>query len=125
MTLPEIVQTEMAKAKEKHPYWPGDLVYSAGIVVEEAGELMRAALRHWKEGGSLEDVRLEAAQTAVTALRLLELLDNPADIHHLQGIQTIRTTGCDCDLTWGVVEPGVIEVSPCPCIARLPEDEDD
>ena len=68
---------ELDRAQSLHPHWPGhDLVHAAGIVAEESGELIRAALRHeYAEGGTLDDVRTEAVQTATTAIRLLMNLE--------------------------------------------------
>ena len=74
----DLVLTELARAEQLHPEWPGhDLVHAAGIVAEESGELIRAALRHeYAEGGTMEDVRTEAVQTATTCLRLLLNLED-------------------------------------------------
>ena len=80
MKMDEIIAAiwlELDRAQSMHPHWPGhDIVHAAGIVAEESGELIRAALRHWyREGGTLEDVRVEAVQTATTAIRLLMNLE--------------------------------------------------
>ena len=67
---------ELDNAQSLHPHWPSDLVHAAGIVAEESGELIRAALRfQYREGGTMEDVRTEAVQTATTAIRLLMNLE--------------------------------------------------
>ena len=76
------IELELREAKKKHPNWPDHVCAQAGIVVEEAGELMHAALQ-WKyerDGSELvrevqkDDMRKEAIQTAVTAIRFLENL---------------------------------------------------
>lgn len=50
---------ELDRAQSLHPRWPADIVHAAGIVAEESGELIRAALRYsYGEGGTLDDVRI-------------------------------------------------------------------
>ena len=72
-----MIQAELNRAERLHPEWPADIVHAAGIVAEESGELIRAALRHeYAEGGTIEDVRTEAVQTATTAIRLLMNLED-------------------------------------------------
>lgn len=62
---------ELDRARRKHPQLGKDLVHQAAIVGEEAGELIRAALLHHYEGGSITDIAKEAEQTGATALRLM------------------------------------------------------
>jgi sugar (pentulose or hexulose) kinase len=78
----QLIELELRAAKKKHPNWPDHVCAQAGIVVEEAGELMRAALQ-WKyernanevvEEQQKEELKKEAIQTAVTAIRFLENL---------------------------------------------------
>ena len=73
---------ELKRAKKKFPSWPDHPAAQAGIVVEEAGELMQACLQ-WKyerspqaegQAQQREQMRKEAIQTAVTAIRFLENL---------------------------------------------------
>lgn len=67
--------TEVAFAEKKHPKWPKDEVYAAAIVMEEAGELMRAAVQlKIDKTGSKEELRKEAIQTAAMCIRLLKNL---------------------------------------------------
>lgn len=66
------ISDELAKAQEKHPQWPDDIIHAAAIVNEEAGELTRAALQFTYQEGRIEEVQKEAIQTAVTAIRLLK-----------------------------------------------------
>lgn len=62
---------EFVRASEKHPNWPADQIHAAGIVVEESGEAMRAALQYEYENGSLDEVREEVIHTGATAARML------------------------------------------------------
>lgn len=74
LQLQQEIAQELAKAEAKHPNWPANLIKQAAIVSEEAGELIRAALLHEDEGGSLGDIRKEALHTIVTCMRLLKNL---------------------------------------------------
>lgn len=65
------IRDELARAKSKHPRWPEDPIYAAAIVGEESGELTRAALQHKFENGLAANMRIEAIQTVVTAIRFL------------------------------------------------------
>ncbi|UJD79840.1 hypothetical protein FS595_09065 [Serratia rubidaea] len=65
------VKEELEKAEKKHPAWPTDAVHAAAILGEEAGELIKAAIDYHYHGGSLEDVRIEAAQVGAMAIRVL------------------------------------------------------
>lgn len=70
----EMIISEVFRAEAKHPNWPDDPIHQAAIVNEEAGELIRAALQYQYEGGSREEIRKEAIQTAATCIRLLKNL---------------------------------------------------
>jgi hypothetical protein len=74
------IAIELKMAKKKFPNWPDHPAAQAGIVCEEAGELMRACLQ-WKYERANEEIvkevqrermREEAIHTAVTAIRFLE-----------------------------------------------------
>lgn len=72
---------ELKRAKKKHPQWPVHIVARAGIVCEEAGELIRAALNHKYESNSPEtdeqwkkEMEKEAFQVIATAIRFIESL---------------------------------------------------
>lgn len=76
---------EMARAEKKHPRWPTHIAAQAGIVVEEAGELMREALIHkYEKKGNTEmkhvqpdrrvAMRKEAIQTIASAIRFIKNL---------------------------------------------------
>ena len=74
------IDTELKKAKKKFPNWPDHPAAQAGIVCEEAGELMQACLQ-WKYERNTSEVvqevqveRMieEAVHTIVSAFRFLE-----------------------------------------------------
>ena len=79
-TIWQEVELELRKAKKKFPNWPDHVAAQAGIVCEEAGELMQACLQYKYERskdesteyGQKELMRKEAVQTAATAIRFLE-----------------------------------------------------
>jgi len=66
------IKAEIERAREIHPDWPSDVLHAAAIVSEESGELMRAAVQHRGEGGTLEACDEEAIQTAAVAIRFVE-----------------------------------------------------
>ena len=74
------IELELRAAKKKFPGWPEHAAAQAGIVVEEAGELMQACLQYKYQRKDLTEdehkarMRKEAIQTAVTAIRFLENL---------------------------------------------------
>jgi NTP pyrophosphatase (non-canonical NTP hydrolase) len=67
----EMIFSELRKAEEKHPGWPDDVIHAVGILVEEAGEAMQAAIDHTYSGGDIERLRKELAQTGAMAIRAL------------------------------------------------------
>lgn len=68
------ITDEYLKAKEKHPYWPDDIIHQVSIMNEEAGEAIRAALNYVYEGQSIEEIEKELIQTGAMVLRCLENL---------------------------------------------------
>lgn len=62
-------------AEDKFPWWPKDYIHGAGIVEEEAGELMKATLQYTYDipppPRALAQAEKEALHTAVTAIRFL------------------------------------------------------
>lgn len=62
---------ELKKAEQKHPSWPDDPIHAVGIMVEEAGESMRAAIDVFYNGGDVEHLKKELAQTGAMAIRAL------------------------------------------------------
>ena len=75
MTPQELIEQELKRAKSKWPNWVDDPVHAAGIVGEEAGELMQASLDFCYSGGDIENMRREAAQVGAMAIRTLEGID--------------------------------------------------
>ena len=72
------IKTEFAYATYKFPEWPTDPIHAAMVVAEESGELMKAVLQQCYEPHktSMDEVRMEAIQTATTAIRFLISLNN-------------------------------------------------
>lgn len=68
------IYEELSRARSKHPDWPTDPVHAVTVLAEEAGELQRAVLQAYYEGGSIDEVRKEAIQTGAMVLRFLENL---------------------------------------------------
>jgi len=63
---------ELIAAEKKFPGWPDDVVHAAGIVTEESGELMQAALDYYYgREKSIDKMKKEATQTAAMGLRFL------------------------------------------------------
>ena len=62
---------ELRAAEEKHPGWPEDKIHAVAIMVEEAGESMRAAIDYTYSAGDIEHLRKELAQTGAMCLRAL------------------------------------------------------
>jgi hydroxypyruvate isomerase len=66
-----IIFEELKKAEIKFPGWPVDPVHGAGIMAEEAGEAVRAALDLYYGRGCKGDLIKEIAQTGAMAIRFL------------------------------------------------------
>lgn len=63
---------EYRSACNQHPHWPTDIVHQTAIMMEEAGESIREALRiEYKEGACMDDLKKEVIQTGAMCLRLL------------------------------------------------------
>jgi len=73
------VLEEVERATSKFPTWPTDPLHAAGVLQEEAGELMKAVLQGTYEPHKLssayDEVRKEAVQTAAMAIRFLMSMD--------------------------------------------------
>jgi hypothetical protein len=68
----EAVRHTIYAARQKHPVWPiADPIHAAGIVAEEAGELIQAALQAKYEGAPVERCRAEAWHVIATAVRFI------------------------------------------------------
>lgn len=65
------IETELNRAIAKHPQFPKDIIHQVGIMQEEAGEAMKAALQLVYEKGTMEEVKKELIETAAMCLRTL------------------------------------------------------
>lgn len=76
---------ELMRAEAKHPVWSKDNVYRAGILAEESGEVMRAAVQYEMEEGDIESIRAELIQTAAVCVRFLKAIHNQTGdkIYHM------------------------------------------
>ena len=70
------ILNELQRAEKKFPGFPTDPIHAAAIVVEEAGELQRAALQVTYEKGSWPDLFSEAVQVGAMAVRFIINLQN-------------------------------------------------
>lgn len=74
------IRAEMTRAESLHPNYPSDHLRRTAIMVEEAGEAIRAALQVTRVGSpvhgyaSLEDLRQELVQTAAMCVRQLKVM---------------------------------------------------
>ena len=68
----DLIDQEVYRSRKINNWWPINPVIQAGIVGEESGELMKAALNLIYANGRYEDFRKEAIQTAAMCIRLLE-----------------------------------------------------
>jgi cyanate lyase len=65
----------LQEAEVKHPGFPMDMVHRVSIMIEEAGEAMRATLQHEYENGSIAAIKIELEQTAAMCIRILESIE--------------------------------------------------
>ena len=66
------VFAELKRAEDKFPGFPEDVVHQAGILCEESGEAMQAALDYYYGRKKTKDIYVcELIQTAAMALRAL------------------------------------------------------
>lgn len=77
---------EVARAEQKHPIWPECHIKQIAIVMEEAGELVRAGNQIDEGKGTFQDVRTEAIQTAATSIRFLKRLAETDNSYNQAGI---------------------------------------
>lgn len=72
------IHLELLRARTKHPKWPKDIRLQAGILAEEAGEVLKAANDCYYNGVPWKETRRriikEAVQTGAMVQRLLENL---------------------------------------------------
>jgi len=62
---------ELLAAEDKHPGWPHDVIHSAAIAMEEAGELIKEAIDFHFGRGDRDRLLKEAAQTGAMIIRFL------------------------------------------------------
>jgi hypothetical protein len=67
----DFILEEYDKACAKHPIFPTDIVHCAGILCEEAGEAMQAALDVTYSGGKIRDFKEELGHSGAMAIRNL------------------------------------------------------
>jgi hypothetical protein len=67
----DFILEELDKARAKHPIFPTDIVHCAGILCEEAGEAMQAALNVTYHGGKVSYYREELGHSGAMAIRNL------------------------------------------------------
>ncbi len=81
---------EVKKATEKSPTWPTDPLHALAVLGEEYGELNKAMLQMIYEPHktNLDEIRIEAIQTAAMSLRLLMSLEDYDYIKSYQHSQT-------------------------------------
>lgn len=79
-----LILGELDRAKSKWPDWVDDPIHAAGVLVEEAGETMQAALDLTYSGGTSKHVAEEAAQAGAMAIRLIANLDKSKSHKHFQ-----------------------------------------
>jgi hypothetical protein len=81
MDVLHLVLEELRKAETKHPVWPSDIIHRAAIVIEEAGELIQAAVDYVQAKDEVEKKKawanmvVEAAQTGAMTFRFLENME--------------------------------------------------
>jgi hypothetical protein len=62
---------ELYRAEKKFPQWPKDPVHGAGIMAEEAGEALQAALDFYYGRGDSKKLKKEIIHTLAMAARFL------------------------------------------------------
>jgi hypothetical protein len=83
------LKAELNKATTKYPQWPTDPLHAIAVLGEEFGELTKSVLQWTYEPHktSMEELRMEAIQTAAMSMRFLLSLEagdyifKPCDQH--------------------------------------------
>jgi hypothetical protein len=72
-----LVVEEFVESKKKHPnFADGSLTLGASIVSEECGEMCKEINGFVEEDGTtISNIMIEAAHTAVTSIRMIEMVD--------------------------------------------------
>jgi hypothetical protein len=66
---------ELRRAETIHPRWPKDIIHSVGIMCEESGEAIQAALDNVYAGKPLSAIKTEVIQTGAMAIRILKNME--------------------------------------------------
>ncbi len=69
------IEIELNKAIKKHPVYPSDMFQQVAIMMEEAGETVKAVLHYHYENGSILYVKKELIETAAMCIRMLNYLE--------------------------------------------------
>ena len=69
--IKQLITIELDRAMRQHPEWPNDIIHAAAVVVEEAGELMKACLDLVYFGGDERSIRNEIVSVAAMAERFM------------------------------------------------------
>lgn len=69
--IEQLIIVELDRATRQHPEWPDDIIHAAAVIMEEAGELMKACLDLVYFGGSERSVRNEVVSVAAMAERFM------------------------------------------------------
>jgi len=71
-----LIKAEYSKAVKKHPKFPDkDIVHIVGVMAEEAGEALQAAMNTYYHGGDIEKVKTELLQTGAMVYRSYEKIE--------------------------------------------------
>ena len=76
-----MIHDELRDAESKHVRWPVDEIHATAIMMEEAGESMRAALRWVHEDGTRDELEREVVQTGAMCVRLLAHLSRTRSVN--------------------------------------------
>ena len=69
--IEQLIIVELDRATRQHPEWPTDIIHAAAVIMEEAGELMKACLDLVYFGGSERSIRNEVVSVAAMAERFM------------------------------------------------------
>lgn len=67
---------EIERAESIHPDWPADPIHAAAIMMEEAGEVVKAVNDSVEKGSYTEDCKTEAIHAAAMCIRFLKNFDS-------------------------------------------------
>lgn len=65
------LESELSRAKEKHPVWSFDPVHGAAILAEETGSVLKAALDFYYGRGGSHKLKTELVHALAMAARFL------------------------------------------------------